>query len=88
MDSVHGPGFGVVASHENDSYFVRWCCRNQCGGVFSLARNRWTLTTPISFSAFLDLLAAEGVFIPESFEDFGVRRWIKACRLAAGEVDR
>jgi len=52
-DATHGPGFSITVIAEADTYCVRWCCRNKCGGVYSKLQNRWTLRTPITFPDFL-----------------------------------
>lgn len=75
---------GVILANETETLFVCWCCRNKCGGVWAASKNRWTLTTPIAFDDFLESLDQTGTLKTEMCDDFGVRRWIKACRLASG----
>jgi len=81
-EATHGPGFACVVSTEEYFLILRWCCRNQCGGVYSSLQKRWTLTTPITFGDFLDLLKAYDLLPAEAFDSWEMRRWIKACRLA------
>lgn len=82
-DSAAGRSFGLVIANETETFFVCWCCRNSCGGIWAASKNRWTLTTPIAFEEFLESLNQTGILNPKPGDDFGVRRWIKACRLAA-----
>jgi len=85
-DATHGPGFSIIVIAEADTYCVRWCCRNKCGGVYSRSQNRWTLRTPITFPDFLELLKSEGIVPAEVFDSWEMRRWIKANKLASGEM--
>lgn len=82
-DSAAGRMFGIVV---DDETYVCWCCRNECGAVFSKTQGVWTLTTPIVFEDFLESLDANGV-LPIANRDWAARRWIKACRLASGEIN-
>lgn len=81
LDPVTGPGFGIIVIYPDKQLcFVRWCCRNRCGGVYSKTLNRWTMITPITFEDFLKELKTNGVITTESCDSWEMRRWIKACK--------
>lgn len=83
-DYVTGPGFSItIIWPDANRFLVRWCCRNKCGGVYSKAQKRWNLMTPITFDDFLGFLKANNIIPRESWDAWEVRRWVKACRLAA-----
>lgn len=81
-EPVHGPGFALHVADESHFFVVRWCCRNQCGGIYSSLQRRWTLTTPITFHDFLEFMKTNDILPADVFESWEARRWIKACRLA------
>jgi len=83
-DFATGPGYGVgIICSETERYVVRWCCRNKCGGIYSITLNRWTIITPITFEDFLEELKTRDFVTTESFDSWEMRRWVKACKLAS-----
>lgn len=87
-DAVTGSGFGImIICPPAELLFVRWCWRNQCGGIYSVALKRWALSTPIAFEDFLEVLKTDGIVPIEMWDAWEVRRWIKACRMAIGEAN-
>ena len=81
------PSFAItVIVAEKAAYVVRWCWRNKCGGVYSYEQERWTLTTPILFEDFLELLKSRDAIFHEALDSWEARRWIKANKLASIET--
>lgn len=85
QDSMARRGLGLVIDSQTEAYFVAWCPRNQCGGIYALTTNRWTLITPIAFPDFLELLHADGI-LPAAARDWQARRWMKSCELAGRQT--
>lgn len=79
-DSAAGRMFGIVV---DDETYVCWCCRNECGAVYSKGRGVWTMTRPIAFKDFLDQLKESGTVSEEATQLFEFRRWSKACMMAS-----
>lgn len=56
-----------------------YCPRNRVGAMYYTAMEYWQTFVPVSFGAFLRMLADAGVTVPESDDS---RDWIEACGLA------
>ena len=56
-----------------------YCPRNNVGAMYYTVMGYWQTFVPVSFGAFLRMLADAGVTVPESDDS---RNWIEACGLA------
>jgi hypothetical protein len=91
-----GGGYGLVIVHSRqddarpgERFFLRYCHRNKCGGVYSNAFNWWTMVTPITFAEFLEMLKGQMIISTHALESPEVQGWIQACSLAsAADHDR
>lgn len=83
----NGPGYGLGLEIDGEMHLVRWCSRNRCGGIYTKTQDCWNLITPIAFNDFLELLDARGILPVTLRSEWQTRRWMKACRLAGGELE-
>jgi hypothetical protein len=91
-DAPIGRGYDLVIVHSEqrdarpgERFFLRYCHRNKCGGVYSNTFNWWTMVTPITFAEFLEMLKEQMIISAHALESPEVQGWIQACSLASAQ---